>query len=258
MTVRIPRTGQIRLSGHISASFNQNSGSQTNMGNDAVTAACHVATTHSPTQRSMNDAHGVITALTLSDRYANTNYGTSTGTWPADIATFNSIYNKQDTRPDGALYSNSTSRSPSCEDYGTHGHQLNMWMYGSSPGAIYCQMNKQTGVRAGGATETINFRVELATSGNSFGWGCSSQYYLYSYRDGYLDGSRIDNISLPSISGTSSTWTTTTTGSMEVKDYPHQVLGYRGFTQYPGYNFRGAALRVRPIYLRLIATSGYA
>lgn len=263
MTVRIPRTGQIRLSGHISASFNQNSGSQTHMNNNAVLAACHNTLTWSPGQRSMNAAHGVITALMLTDRYVNTNYGTNAYNWAANASTFNTIYNKQDTRADGDVWSSSTYRAPSCEDYGNVGHQLNMWMYGSNPGAIYCQQLKKVNKLTSG--EQVPFRVDMATGSSEAGWGCSAQAYLYNYSGSYLSSTRLDGISLQSVGLSSSNWTGSWTESNSpdmpyglYMPYEYIVLGYRGFTQYPGYNFRGDDLRVRPYYLRLIATSGYA
>lgn len=263
MTVRIPRTGQIRLSGHISASFNQNSGSQTSMSNNAVTAACHNTLTWSPSQRSMNAAHGVITALMLTDRYTNTNYGTNAYNWAANASTFNTIYNKQDTRADGNIYSDSTYRAPSCEDYGTVGHQLNMRMYSSTPGAIYCQQLKKVNKLSN--SEYVPFRVDMATGSSAAGWGCSAQAYLYNYSGSYLSSTRLDGISTQPVGLSSSNWTDSWTQSDSpdmpsglYMPYEYIVLGYRGFTQYPGYNSRFGVLTVRPYYLRLTATSGYA
>lgn len=265
MTVRIPRTGQIRLSGHISASFNNNSGSQTSMSDHGVTAACHNTYTWSPGQRSMNTAHGVITALTLNQRYTNTNYGTSAYSWAADLATYtnNAIYNKLDCRTDGDIWSSSSYRAPSVEAYGTYGHQMNMRMYGDNPGAIYANQYKKVNHLYTG--EVVPFKVEIATGSNSFGWGCSAQAYLYNYDGGYVIGNRSDNISLQGIYGGTSNWygswteanSPTPSGGVYMQ-YNHIVLGYRGFTQYPGYNSRLGQLIVRPYYMRLIATAGYA
>ncbi len=266
MTVRIPRTGQIRLSAHISASFNNNSGSQTSMGNSGVTAACHNTMTWSPTQRSMNTAHGVITALTLNDRYANTNYGTGSASWAANTYTYtnSAIYNKLDVRADGAIYNKADYRAPSVEAYGTHGHTMNMSMYGDSPGAIYANQYKKLNKLS--QRETVPFRLEMATGQGQEGWGCRAQAYLYGYTDGYVLGQRSDNISLQGIYVGSSNWSTswtqanspTASSGLYVAGYQHLVVGYRGFTQYPGYNSRRGRLEVRPYYMRLIATSGYA
>lgn len=255
MTVRIPRTGQIRLSGHISASFNQNSGSQTSMSNNAVTAACHNTSTWSPTQRSMDSAHGVVTALTLADRYTNTNYGTSYYSWAANATTFDSIYNKQDTRADGVLYSSSSLRAPSVETYGTHGHTLSARVY-DGIGAIYCQMNKKLG-----SSSTFNAQYQVSNSGGT--WtdfrDTTGDIYVYGYPSGYLSGSRTTYLDTGLVIGTSSTETQTVNiSSINPSSYPSIVMGYRGIVEYPGYGSRIGTLKIRPHYVRLVATSGYA
>ena len=265
MTVRIPRTGQIRLSGHISASFNRNSGSQTSMNNNGCAAAMHKTNTWSPTQRSMNDAHGVITAITLNDRYTNTAYGTNAYNWAADLGTYTtqSIFNKADCRSDGDIWSNSSHQAPSITTEGTHGQDMRMRMYGDNPGALYVNQYKKVNHLYTG--ETVPFKVEMATNSNEFGWGCSGQVYLYNYDGGYVLGNRSDNIGLQGIYGGSSNWygswteanSPTPSGGIYMQ-YNHIVLGYRGFTQYPGYNSRIGNLTIRPYYMRLTATSGYA
>lgn len=258
MTVRIPRTGQIRLSGHISASFNQNSGSQTHMNNSACKYAMHNTSTWSPTQRSMNAAHGVVSALMLNDRYTNTNYGTSYYSWAANTTTFNSIYNKQDTRADGVLYGSSAARAPSVESTaGTDGHQLNAIVY-DGIGAIYCQMNKNIGTSG----SAFNIRLDVSTEDNrQDDWqDTQSDCYCFAYPSGYLQGTRSTQISaayVPLSSG-SSTQSHNGTNPITPASYPHVVFGYRGLVSYPGYGSRVGTLRVKPHYVRLIATSGYA
>jgi len=260
VTVRIPRTGQIRLSGHISASFNQNAGSQTHMNNIACKYAMHNTSTYDPTQRSMDAAHGVVSALMLNDRYTNTNYGTNYSTWAANISTFNSIYNKQDTRVDGVLYSSSNSRSPSVESTaGAMGHQLNARVY-DGQGAIYCQMNKNIGTSG----SSFNIRIDVSTSQNvqdDF-QDTRADCYCYAYPSGYLSGTRVANLEggyVPlSSSGAALTSENSGTAAINPASYPHVVFGYRGRVSYPGYGSRIGTLRVKPHYVRLIATSGYA
>lgn len=259
MTVRIPRTGQIRLSGHISASFNQNSGAQTSMSNNAVTAACHNTSTWNPTQRSMNPAHGVVTALTLADRYSNTNYGRSAYSWAANISTFNTIYNKQDTRSDGVLYLNSAQRAPSVETYGTHGHTLSAVVY-DGIGAIYCNMNKRLNSSAA-------FSAQYQISNSNGVWtdfrDTTGDIYTYGYSAGYLDaggGTRTTYLDTRLVIGLSSTPETMTQNisSINPSGGTSIVMGYRGIVEYPGYGSRIGTLKIRPHYVRLVATSGYA
>lgn len=258
MTVRIPRTGQIRLSGHISASFNQNAGSQTSMNNIAVKYAMHNTSTWDPTQRSMDAAHGVVSALMLNDRYTNTNYGTGYYSWAANTTTFNSIYNKQDTRADGSLYGSSAARAPSVESTaGAVGHQLNAVVY-DGQGAIYCQMHKNVGA-SGGA---FNIRIDISTQDNRRDdfQDTRADCYCFAYPSGYLQGTRSEQISAAYVPLSSGIETATNAGTSPINptSYPYVVFGYRGRVRYPGYGSRIGTLRVKPHYVRLIATSGYA
>lgn len=254
MTVRIPRTGQIRLSAHISASFNQDSGSQTHMNNMAVTYACHDTSTWSPSQRSMNSAHGVVTALMLNDRYTNTNYNQSLTNWPANPTTFNTIYNKQDTRPDGSLYKSSSQRAPSVESYGTHGHTLSAIVYAGA-GAIYCNMNKKLN-----SSSNFNALYKMSQSdgveGGSYETKCFA--YAYGYPSGYLSGSRVTYTNRSTgIQTISTPYVYEQPVTIQPTAYPYVVFGYNGKVQYRS-GPRIGTLKIRPHYVRLVATTGYA
>lgn len=255
MTVRIPRTGQIRLSGHISASFNQNSGSQTSMNNSACKYAMHNTSTWDPTQRSMNSAHGVVSALMLNDRYSDTSYGTNTAYWAAKEYEMDVTFNKQDTRSDGLLYASSTSRSPSVESSaGAVGHQLNAIVYDGT-GAIYCNMHKNIGTGGG----KFDVRVDCSTSDcRKDSRDTTSDCYVYGYPSGYLSGSRIQPLVGGNVPLGSGTQTGSTAGQSRMDPtYPYVVFGYRGRVKYPGSGSRTGTLRIKPHYLRLIATTGY-
>jgi hypothetical protein len=214
----------------------------------------------------MNAAHGVITALILNDRYVNTNYGTSAYNWAADTSTYtnSAIYNKIDVRSDGDIWNKSSYRAPSVETYGTHGHTMNMNMYGDNPGALYCNMYKK--LNKINSRELIPFSLDMATSSNLQGFGCSADAYLYNYNNGYLIGSRSDNLGQQAVGLGSGNWSkswtqaNSPTGSsgLYIGAFEHITVGYRGFTRYPGYNSRIGQLRIRPYYMRLRATSGYA
>lgn len=254
MTVRIPREGQIELSGHISASFNSNAGSQTSMNNAGVTAACHKTSTHNPTQRSMNIAHGVITALP-GDLYRSSYNSSNIWSGKADEQTMTAdkVYNKIDVRPDGAL--SSSNGNPYHKVEGTAGQDTGVWMHSDDPGALYVQSYKQTKTKT--TNEFVDCRAEWSSSGSVYGRGCSSYFYAYHYANYYCSDTRGSREILGSVTLNDSTWTNTKDGLFDYA-YPHQILGYRMFAQYPGYDSRGAQGRVKPHYLRLVATSGYA
>lgn len=252
MTVRIPRTGQIRLSGHVSASFNQNSGSQTNMDNIAVEAALHNTSTYTPTQRQLSAAQGLITCL-VPDRFVDTSYGTQYWNWAQSTSGYNS-YNQCDARADGSVYT--SYPAPSINTVGTTGHEINMYSYGDPAGALYLNIYKDVG---SSGYEVIN--IQTKSSGQSvsgWGWGCSSNAYLVGYNSGYLGGSRGIDLYHGLSSSTSSNVQTSNHSSVSIGYYPDLILGYRGFTQYPGYNMRGGSISSRLHYLRATATSGYA
>lgn len=255
MTVRIPRSGQIQLSGHISASFNSNAGSQTHMNNKGVQAACHKTSTHNPTQRSMDIAHGVIAALP-GDLYRSSYNSSNIHSGKADEQTMTNqkIYNKIDVRPDGSLWMNSTTGTPYHKLEGTGGQNTGVWMY-AEPGALYVQAYKQT--KTSTTNENVGTRAEWSSSGNDVGWGCSSYYYVYHYGSYYCSSARGSKYIMRTVSKTSSTWTDSGTETFD-QAYSHMVVGYRMFAEYPGYNSRGALGAVKPHYLRLVATSGYA
>jgi len=253
VTTRIPRTGQLRLSGHISASFNQNAGNQTHMNNTAVEAALHNTSTFTPTQRQMSAAYGLITCL-VPDRYVNTGVNSSYWLWAQDINTVNTHYNTCDCRADGAIYSG--VNSPSVNTVGTTGQEINMYSYGDSPGAIYANTFKNVG---SSGYESIN--IQTKSSGQSvggWGWGCSSNCYLVGYNVGYLDGSRGIDLYHGLSSSSSSNVQTNNHSSVAIGYYPALIIGYRGFTQYPGYNSRGGYITSQLHYFRATATSGYA
>lgn len=249
-------TGQIRLSGHISASFNQNSGAQTSMSNYAVRSACHETSTWSPTQTNMNVAHGVITCVMLNDRYSNTNYGTNYSSWPANASTFSAIYNKQDTRPDGVLYTQSSQRAPSVESHGTHGHALTAQVY-DGQGAIYCNANKKLTSQA--STIRAYYRYSNADGRRDDYSDTSAGIYLHQYPDSYLGGmrdTRLDTIFDIGTNAAGIQHESTVTG-IRPDSYPYLVFGYRGKVEYPGYGSRIGTLRVKPHYIRLVAYQGY-
>ena len=249
-------TGQIRLSGHISASFNENSGSQTSMSDYAVRSACHETSTWNPTQKNMNVAHGLITCVMLNDRYSNTNYGTGYNTWPANTSTFSSIYNKQDTRPDGSLYSNSSQRAPSVESYGTHGHTLTAVVY-DGQGAIYCNALKK--LNNTGTTIRAYYRYSSADGRKDDHSDTTAGIYLHGYPSSYLEGIRDTRLDTPFGIGTNAAGYQhegTVTG-IRPDLYPYLTFGYRGYVEYPGYGSRIGTLNVKPHYIRLVAYQGY-
>lgn len=225
------------------------------MNNPGVTAACHKTSTHNPTQRNMNIAHGVIAALP-GDLYRSSYTGSNIYNGKADEQTMTNekIYNKVDVRSDGSLWQNSATGTPYHRLEGTAGQSTGVWMY-SDPGALYVQGYKQT--KTDTRNEYVDTRAEWSSGGNSLGWGCSSYFYVYHYGSYYCSDARGTKNIMATVSSTSNNWTQTATEQFD-QAYSHMVIGYRVFAEYPGYNSRGAAGIVKPHYLRLVATSGYA
>jgi len=253
VTVRIPRAGQIRLSHHISASFNSNAGVQTSMQDKGVMAACHKTSTYTPTQRSMNIAHGVITAH-MGQMYRSSYY--SGGQWKCDEATMTNdkIYNKIDVRKDGYLFT--SNGAPSHALTGTNGQISKIWMSGDEAGAFYVQTYKKT--KDNTNNEYIDVRQEWSAENCQKGWGTSGYFYTYHYGGGYSNGSPGSKNIMQTITMNSNTWTYSKDLAQFDQAYSHISCGYRIFAQYPGYNSRGALGIISPHYNRLVATAGYA